>query len=95
MAVTVPSSGTVTWKSLSTSRSRPSTSTSALSVSSISSTLGSSPRMAVSRGRVSRNSSLKMSVRVSSHVSSRAALMRRSCLAWFHSYSARDSSTPS
>ena len=73
VAVIVPSSGTVTWKSLSTSRSRPSTSTSALSVSSISSTFGSSPRIAVSSGRGSRNSSLKMSVRVSSHVSSRPA----------------------
>lgn len=84
-AVTVPNSGMVTWKSLSTSSSRPSTSTSALSVSSISSTVGSLPRIAVSSGRGSRNSSLKMSVRARSQVSSRPAVIRSNCLAWFHS----------
>ena len=60
-AVIVPSSGMVTWKSESTSSSRPSTSTSALSVSSMSSTVGSVRRIAVSSGRASRNSSPKMS----------------------------------
>ena len=50
-AVMVPSSGTVTAKSDSTSSSRPSISMSALSVSSISSTVGSVRRIAVSSGR--------------------------------------------
>ena len=68
---------------------------SALSVSSMSSTAGSSVRMAVKSGRASRNSSLKMSARVSSQLSSFDAVMRSSCFAWFHSYSARASSTPS
>ena len=57
----------VTWKSESTSSSSPSTSTSVLSTSSTSSTVGSSRRIAVSSGRVSRNSSVKMSSWVSSH----------------------------
>ena len=65
VAVIVPSSGTVTWKSLSTSSSRPSTSTSALSISSTSSTVGSVRRIAVSSGRGSRNSSENTSSRVS------------------------------
>ena len=62
-ATTVPSSGTVTWKSPSTSSSSPSTSTSALSVSSTSRTVGSVRRIAVSSGRGSRNSSEKTSSR--------------------------------
>ncbi|SHW59161.1 Uncharacterised protein [Mycobacteroides abscessus subsp. abscessus] len=56
----------VTAKSLSTSSSRPSISMSALSVSSMRSTVGSSRRIAVSNGRDSRNSSAKTSVFVSS-----------------------------
>jgi hypothetical protein len=60
-AVIVPSSGTVTAKSDSTSSSKPSISISALSVSSISSTVGSVRRMAVNSGRCSRNSSLNTS----------------------------------
>jgi len=95
-AVIVPISGTVTWKSESTSRSRPSTSTSALSISSTSSTVGSVRRIAVRRGRGSRNSSLNTSSRVSSHDSRPwPAVIRNSCFAWFHSYSARASSMPS
>ena len=58
----VPSSGTVTAKSLSTSSSRPSISMSALSVSSISSTVGSVRLIAVSSGRANRNSSENTSV---------------------------------
>lgn len=81
VAVMVPSSGTVTAKSLSTSRSRPSISTSALSVSSISSTVGSSRRMAVSNGRDSRNSSEKTSALVASQLWSLPAWMRRICFA--------------
>ncbi len=61
-ATIVPSSGTVTAKSVSTSSSRPSISMSALSVSSISSTVGSVRRIAVSSGRESRNSSEKTSI---------------------------------
>ena len=63
-ALMVPNSGTVTAKSESTSSSRPSISISALSVSSISSTVGSVRRMAVSSGLLSRNSSPKTSVLV-------------------------------
>ena len=79
---TVPSSGMVTWKSESTSSSSPSTSTSALSISSTSSTVGSVRRIAVSSGRGSRNSSVKMSSRVASHVSPApvACGIRSSCL---------------
>ena len=85
-AVIVPISGTVTWKSQSTSSSRPSTSTSALSISSMSSTVGSVRRIAVSSGRGSRNSSLNTSSRVSSQDSRPwPAVIRSSCLAWFHS----------
>jgi len=69
----------VTWKSLRISSSRPSTSTSVLSTSSISRTVGSSRRIAVRSGRVSRNSSVKMSSWVLSHAWSPAAWMRRSC----------------
>ena len=58
---------------------------SALSVSSISSTVGSVRRIAVSSGRVSRNSSLKTSILVWSQSPGRLAWMRRICLAWFHS----------
>ncbi|COY17650.1 Uncharacterised protein [Mycobacterium tuberculosis] len=94
VAVRVPSSGTVTAKSDSTSSSRPSISMSALSVSSISSTVGSVRRIAVSSGRCSRNSSLNTSVLVASQ-SPEPAWIRRICLAWFHSYRARASSTPS
>ena len=83
-AVMVPSSGTVTAKSDSTSSSRPSISMSALSVSSISSTVGSVRRIAVSSGRDSRNSSVKTSVLVWSQ-SSEPDWMRSICLAWFHS----------
>ena len=83
-AVIVPSSGTVTAKSDSTSSSRPSISMSALSVSSISRTVGSVRRIAVSSGRVSRNSSLNTSVFVWSQ-SPCPAWIRRICLAWFHS----------
>jgi hypothetical protein len=86
VALMVPSSGTVTWKSDSTSSSRPSTSTSALSISSISSTVGSSRRIAVSSGRGSRNSSENTSSRVASHDSRPwPEVIRSSCLAWFHS----------
>ena len=71
----------VTWKSDSTSSSRPSTSTSVLSTSSISSTVGWSRRIAVSSGRVSRNSSVKMSSWVSDQAWSATddAWMRSSC----------------
>ncbi len=84
VATIVPSSGTVTAKSLSTSSRSPSISTSALSVSSMSSTVGSARRIAVSKGRVSRNSSLNTSSRVESQ-SPLPAWIRSSCLAWFHS----------
>jgi hypothetical protein len=73
----------VTWKSDSTSSSSPSTSTSVLSTSSMSSTVGWSRRIAVSSGRVSRNSSVKMSSWVSDHVcpspDAWEAWMRSSC----------------
>ena len=61
---TAPSTGRarrrLTWKSPRISNSSPSTSTSVLSTSSTSSTVGSARRIAVSSGRVSRNSSVKM-----------------------------------
>ena len=60
VAAIVPNSGTVTAKSERTSRSSPSISISALSVSSISRTVGSVRRIAVSSGR-EQNSSLKTS----------------------------------
>ena len=87
VALIVPSSGTVTWKSPRISRSRPSISTSALSSSSTRRTTGSVLRTACSRGRARRNSSLKMSCRRASHCPSPSpwAVIRRSCLAWFHS----------
>ena len=86
VALIVPSSGTVTWKSPRISRSRPSISTSALSSSSTRRTTGSVLRTACSRGRARRNSSLKMSCRRASHCPSPSswAVIRSSCLAWFH-----------
>jgi hypothetical protein len=85
-ATMVPISGTVTWKSDNTSNSRPSTSTSALSISSTSSTVGDSRRIAVSSGRGSRNSSENTSSRVSFQDSRPwPAVIRSSYLAWFHS----------
>ena len=72
----------VTWKSESTSSSSPSTSTSALSTSSMSSTVSGSCRIAVSNGRVNRNSSVKTSSWIWSHVASPpagGAWIRSSC----------------
>ena len=77
----VPSSGIETWKSESTSSSRASVSISTRSTSSIRSTTGSSERIASSNGRVSRNSSEKMSASTvsQSRSCSRSAWMRSSC----------------
>ena len=65
-----PSSGIEIWKSDSTSSSIASNSWSVLSISSISSTTGSSEAIAFSSGRVSRNSSPKMSSWTSSQPAS-------------------------
>ena len=54
-ALIVPSSGTETWQSESTSRRKASNSASALSISSTRSTLGSSARIARRSGRGERN----------------------------------------
>ena len=75
-----PISGIVIWKSERTSSSIASNSWSVLSISSISRTTGTSELIASSSGRVSMNSSLKMSPRASSHEPSDSAWIRRSCL---------------
>jgi hypothetical protein len=80
-ASTTPSSGIEIWKSDSTSSSIASNSWSVLSISSIRSTTGSLEAMPWSSGRVSRNSSPKMSsCTLSQPVSVASVWMRRSCL---------------
>ncbi len=78
-AFIVPSSGIVTWKASSTSSSSASVSTSTRSTSSMRSTTGSGARIASSRGRVSRNSSEKMSWLMVSQSWSTSDWMRSSC----------------
>ena len=111
MALTVPSSGTVTAKSESTSSRKASNSGSALSISSIKSSAGAGLRMAARIGLGKRNRSLKKrssdpairsaaceSVCAPAMVSailSFNSCVYRSCLAYSHSYSALDSSSPS
>ena len=63
------------------------------SASSISRITGSVALMASSSGRASRNSSVKTTA--SGQPPARPAMMRSSCLEWFHSYSALASSRPS